>query len=368
MTKSVTAVAGMWFIRAIMRVPVQFFAGIIADKYNNRKVIAMMNFVSVPIAAAFLLSQHAPIYYTYFLVFLLQLTNDIEQASSMTILPKIVENEQLTDANSTFSVLGTIATLLSPGIAGIIYTLFGVTILYGINALSFMVAGILYLFMRYEDIGEKEEVPQKFTLFEYAKEGYSIIRNQTGVKIIFLGSISFAILGRFYDVYKVFVAEDTLRLEPESIVIFSYGMAIGSLIAPFIIKWIGARINDTMAFIIANIFTYIGFIIWAFSSHIILSTLALVIVGGFSTGISVFMRSILQKKISANVLGRVFSFYKITIILSAILGIMIAPLLYDFVGSSYAILLIGVIGIGVCISLATKSEEITSTDNLNELD
>lgn len=45
-TGNVSAVAYMWLIRASMRIPIQFIAGIIADSFPGKRIITLTNSLS----------------------------------------------------------------------------------------------------------------------------------------------------------------------------------------------------------------------------------------------------------------------------------------------------------------------------------
>lgn len=245
--------------------------------------------------------------------------------------------------------MNTIALLISPGIAGLIYTYWGIELLYVINGASFLIATFTYIMIDYPKSFEESKEIKKFTLFQYAMEGYKIIAGHSSMLIIIFGSISYAIIGRFYDVYKVFVAEDVINISAEGIIFFSYSIAIGSILAPFMIRRLKSMLSDLSSFVFCNITTYIFYIMWVSTSNKFISIFSLFFVGLFSASIGVFLRNIIQKEIDPDYIGRVFSFYKITVIFSAIIGILIAPILYEGIGIPLAICIISLIGVVISI-------------------
>jgi MFS family permease len=326
----VSSVAFMWLIRAIMRVPVQFFSGVIADKFNRKYLIVLMNLLSVPIAFLFIFSINQSIYLLYLLVFLLQATNDIEAAASVGILPEVVSKDKLAEANSVFSIISTSSLFLSPAIAGILYKLYGINILFIINSLTFLIASIFYSLIKYNYVhGEKKE--QKFMLFKFAYEGYMKITNNKIVLSIFICSMCTAILGRYFDIYKVYIADHLLNIGAEGIIYFSYSMALGGLITPVVVKvFIGTKKLS------ANLYSWVSFVlallllIWANITNAISSISILIFVGTLFSLLDVILNTTLQHNIEKEYLGRVFSFYKILIILSAIIGAVSAPILLKY--------------------------------------
>lgn len=347
--ESIAAVAAMWFARAFMRIPVQFVSGIIADKINRKKIIQFTNFISVPIALGFIYVNEINIYISYFLIFLLQTTNDIETVAGISIIPEIVEKDDLAEANSFFSVSRTVALLISPGVAGIIYNIYGTSVLFVINALSFLIAGISLSFIKYK--WEKVDEIHEFNLFSFAKEGYYQVSKKRVILLLMIVAVSFSILGRFFDIYKIYIADNILNIGVDGIIYFSYAMAIGGILAPFILKYFKKKIKSPIkSFLAFSFIINIMYISWAYSTNIYLSLLSLLILGIFSTSFMVFVNSIIQSEIEKEYLGRVFSLYKVTVIFSAIIGISIAPYLFDLLGVNVAISTIA--GFGLLTTLA----------------
>lgn len=149
MTKSVGAVAVMWISRGILRIPVQYLAGIISDKYNKKIIIVLSNFISVFVALSFILIKGKYIWIAYISAFLLQSLNDIDENAEMALLPEIVPVEELDKGNSVFPFFQSISIFIAPAVAGVIYKIWGSNILYIINAISFLLATACFTSIKY---------------------------------------------------------------------------------------------------------------------------------------------------------------------------------------------------------------------------
>jgi MFS family permease len=136
MTKSISSVALMWLSRAVLRIPMLYLSGIIADKFNRKIVIIFTNLTSVIFAFLFIFADTNKVWLIYLLAFLLQSLNDIDVNSETAILPELVPRAQLSYSNSVFSFLQSTSVFISPALGGILYKLYGANILFIINALS----------------------------------------------------------------------------------------------------------------------------------------------------------------------------------------------------------------------------------------
>lgn len=344
---SVFAVAGMWLIRALIRIPGQFFSGIIADKFNRKKVSVLINLLSGIICFMFVFVNNENMFLAYIIIFLLQATSDVDNAASMAMIPEIVEKEALTSVNSLFSLIGTITLFISPALAGIIYMKYGVLTLYVLNSVSFILGGALFSMIKYSPSNKSNQKKEhKFTLFKFAKEGFEVTITNKLICTIIASMMIFAILGRFYEIYKVVIADRILYIGSVGIVYFSYAMALGSLIAPLLIKFLKHKAcSDSKSLMLVSLLTGLGFMLFGVSSNVLIACFAVLIIGLFQTGMSVYINSIIQREVENQYLGRVFSLYKIATMLSAIIGILLAPSLLDWIGSKYAFGIFSMIGI-----------------------
>jgi MFS family permease len=346
-TNSIGAVALMWLSRGILRIPMLYLSGIIADSCNKKRVIFITNFVSVLFAFLFIFASGQRLWLVYILAFSLQSLNDIDVSSEAAILPQLVSKEELSYSNSVFSFLESTGVFLSPAIGGILYKLYGSRILFIINAISFLIASMMFLFIKYS-FNKPAKIEKRTGIVKSGIEGYRVLLKSPAIKTVFFISSVIAIIGRFYETYKVAVADVLLNLNPEGIVYFDYALAIGGLAVPLIIKALSRR-NHVLIFILATMITGAGYIVFGFSHSFIITFATLVILGLTQNMQGIYSRTIIQNSIPKEFIGRVFSFYKILLTIFAILGLLIVTPLYKLVGIGYSFLIFSAILILLCV-------------------
>jgi MFS family permease len=347
MTKSISSVALMWLSRAVLRIPMLYLSGIIADKFNRKIVIIFTNLTSVIFAFLFIFADTNKVWLIYLLAFLLQSLNDIDVNSETAILPELVPREQLSYSNSVFSFLQSTSVFISPALGGILYKLYGANILFIINALSFLIAGILFGYIRYNYV-KPEVFSVRIGIIKNGIEGYKELSKYANVKTLFIIMSVNAILGRFYETYKVAVSDVLLGMKPEGIIYFDYALAIGGLSVPFIVKALAKR-NHIKVFTISTMLITIGYTLFGYSHNFILTFIVLIILGGVQNIQGTYSSTIIQNNIPKDYIGRVFSFYKILLTFFAILGLIIASPLYNLIGIGNSILSISVIVVILCV-------------------
>ncbi len=347
LTKSVGVVALMWLSRGVLRIPMLYLSGLIADSYNKKRVIMVTNLVSVIFAFLFIFINEQRLWLVYILSFILQSLNDIDVSSETAILPELVSKEELSYSNSIFSFLQSTSVFLSPAIGGVLYKLYSSNILFTINAISFLIAGVLFSLIKYDFI-KSDKAATRSGIIKSGIEGYKIFTRYSSVKTVFIIMSMFAVLGRFYETYKVAVSDILLNLNPEGIIYFSYALALGGLSVPFVVKVLSKK-NHVTLFTLSTVIIGISYIIFGYSQSFIITFGILIILILAQNLQGIYSSTIIQNSIPKEYLGRVFSFYKILLTLFAILGLLIATPLYNLIGIGNSFTSIAVILIILCI-------------------
>ncbi|HAR86010.1 MAG TPA: hypothetical protein DCR69_09775, partial [Clostridium sp.] len=296
LTKFVGAVALMWLSRGVLRIPMLYLSGLIADSYNKKRVIMVTNLVSVIFAFLFIFINEQRLWLVYILAFILQSLNDIDVSSETAILPELVSKEELSYSNSIFSFLQSTSVFLSPAIGGVLYKLYGSNILFTINAISFLIAGALFSLIKYDFI-KSDKAATRSGIIKSGIEGYKIFSRYSSVKTVFIIMSMFAVLGRFYETYKVAVSDILLNLNPEGIIYFSYALALGGLSVPFVVKVLSKK-NHVTLFTLSTVIIGISYIIFGYSQSFIITFGILIILGLAQNLQGIYSSTIIQNSIS----------------------------------------------------------------------
>lgn len=357
MTGSVAGVAGMWLIRALIRIPGQFFSGIITDKCNRKYLSIVVYLISALLVVLFLFTEGKHVIFAYGLIFLLQGTSDIDNTAQSAMMPEIVKKEELAGANSIFSILGTIISLTAPALGGLLYKLYGAGVLYLTDAVTFVAAALLMAGVKYQFNRPEREEKRKFMLFQYAIEGGRQIREKQILKLLLLVMMGGAVLGRFYEIYKVYLVDQIFGRNAEDIIYLSYAMAAGSFIAPFLMSRLKKSISSISGFLWITALSLASYVWWGNTSGMFTCFLANVLIGTFGGVMSIGFQTLYQSEIDNRYLGRAMAFHKVCMVLSAILGILAAPLLLNWMGPGLSITIVSMVILVIMASIVIKSGE-----------
>lgn len=211
------------------------FAGVLADKVQRKKILYVTHFTRMALVCCLPFITSA--WQIYVLVFLLNVFNAFFTPTYRAIIPQIIENKYYREAiglsTATFQLLG----ILGPALAGIVAVWFGARQIFFLDAISFVIAGILILTISAKDLqqGVTDLAKQSSSTWNDVLKG---IRLLFGNKILqFALSIEFvsAIAGAMILVNTISHIKNDLMLDDKY---YGWAMAtfgIGAAISAFIL-------------------------------------------------------------------------------------------------------------------------------------
>lgn len=150
-------------ILAISTIPYILFApiaGRLSDNVNKKKIMIYLDFFCAVVIGAYALilfkgKDHEVI--VGLVMFILSVCYTLYGPAVVSSIPQIVDEDKLTSANGIINQVGSIVNFIGPMFAGVLYGLMGIKIIVIINAVSFLLSGILELFLDIPDVVKKEE-------------------------------------------------------------------------------------------------------------------------------------------------------------------------------------------------------------------
>lgn len=363
---SLYAVASMWLVYELTKsnfftglagfltaapIALQFFIGPIIDRIEHRSILIYSQMIQAVLLAVIPVAYYFDVLSAWIVLVVCPLTSMIQQfvyPTHFSILPKIVDKESLTKANSIMTSTYQLLDLILMGVSGIIIAIMGAVAVYMLDAVAFLIAMTLFYYLKFpgnrdsneEHVGKfsfKEEWKDyKFNL----KEGYAFIRKTFIPKFLLAAIIANFVIGGVSAILPDYAANrGGSHIYGWYLGAMSGGLLIGSLMANVFNKIPLGKI------------TIVGFFIsglsWIFSglSNITLLSILLFGVSYISIGLTnVLFLSSLQSILPSDVLGRVFSFVAGATMIAAPLGSLIGGSIATFTGS-FAVFMSGSLGI-----------------------
>lgn len=285
------------------------FAGVWADRYN-RKILIMLSdsFIAVTtlLMAILFLMGYKSIGLLFAMSAFRAIGSGVQMPAVGAFIPQIVPEDQLTKVNGYNGSIQAIVMLVSPMLSGVLFTIAPFEIIFFIDVFTAAIAVLVLLLFLKVPIHGKAQIPQVASYLKDMQEGISYIRNHAYVKKFFIFCAFFFFLAApvaFLTPLQVTrsFGSDVWRLTAVEIT-FSLGMILGGIIMA---SWGGFRNKiHTMTFacFIIGISTLALGGVTIFWLYLAIMGIVGISMPFFNTPSTV----LLQEKVQADFLGRVF--------------------------------------------------------------
>jgi Arabinose efflux permease len=326
------------------------FVGHISDRYDRRKIITISQWtqsIFILILAFGSFNEWITKERFLIIIFFIAMAHSFEGPPMQALLPNIVSREIFPRASALMSSVSEFAVIVGPAVGGILYS-FGSTLVYALTGTLYLISGF---FISQILIRKEEFKPEPISL-KSLFAGIFFIKS----KPIILGAISldlFAVLFGGATALLPIYASNILMIGSLGLGILRSAPALGALLMSAYLSKKPLKHNVGRTMFTAVMLFGLSTIVFAISKSVIISFLALFILGA-SDVISVVIRSTLvQLETPDNMRGRVSSVNMIFIGTSNQLGEFESGITASLFGTVPATL-IGGIGTIVVVMLWMK--------------
>jgi len=334
-------------------------AGSIADRHDRKNIMVICNFYRALLSILFLLFiNKIGIELIFCFNFFMSLGNIFYNPPSQAILPELVDNEELTDANSISSFLNNTALLAGPALGGIMALKNAILV----DGLSFFIAGFLIFSMKYKSEFIADKVKNSFK--DNVNITLNILKENHLLKIIIymtlIMSFAFGLVPAIMPGYVTNVLGFPTAFYGGSLSLMTFGGLIGSIITPILKK----KLKDINLFILGYVvygIIYLGYFLSSFNPNLALVTLLFIFQGISMPIMGIGSISLQQKLIPKDKMGRFFGTMGTIQASLALLARLFSGVAADYISPSFilifafSIMIIGSIwGVFLCKSECIK--------------
>ncbi|MCC3705056.1 MFS transporter [Rouxiella badensis] len=337
-------------VQFLPSVSLALVAGHLADQFDRRRIVVLAQLVealAIAALAAMTFTHHINEFIVLGLLFVASTAKAMEGPSQLSMLPALVPPAVLPRAMAANSVAGQASAMVGPALGGLLY-IAGADVVYGVCTALYLLSALMVSRLRYEQAPPRR-VPATFkTLFA----GISFIRNRPDVLGVISLDLFAVLLGGATALLPIF-AHDILHTGPWGLGLLRGAPAVGALLVGF---WLSRRAlsrNVGMTMFAAVAGFGIATIVFALSTTLWLSMLALFALGGFDMVSMVIRGSLVQLETPDDMRGRVSAVNSIFINTSNQLGEFESGMLAAWLGAVPAAALGGV-GTLVVVALWMK--------------
>lgn len=371
-TGSTTKFASVLAIALIPQLILGPVAGVFVDWLDRKKLIIYFDLASgistAIFAFVYIINGKLSLGGIYILVILLSIISMIYQPAIGTVIPSIVKKEELIEATSINSLILNIGNLLAPALGGVLFGIYGLSIILVVNSISFVLSSIGEIFI---NIPKTNKTPEKFTIKAFTtdfNEGIKFIgSNKLILNIILMGLFVNFIGGPLFSIGLPFISKKILFVTD-----YQYGLVesifvVSMLVAPIFSTMIAKKLDlgkimfwdifltsiftAVMSFIVSNL--YIKLFKTNMGPYVSLLVLVFII-GVISTIGNIVLSTLFQKIVPLSMLGRVGTVMNTALMASMPLGNMVFGVLFDKLKTWHCFLL-GAVILFIIILLFRKS-------------
>lgn len=285
------------------------YGGVVADRYDNRKVQIVVQLILMAAAVGVAVATLAGFVTTWWIFGFLLLhgfAGAIGNPAQQTLIHAMVGPTKLLSAVSLNSTARQFSQVIGPAIAGFIVLAFGPGTGLLINALTFLPLLILLTFIRVPRLGVA--VPQP--LLASLRGGLGFVRRRPLIAaLIAVEMISVVFIGHTFDSFLVLFAYNVLDVDVLGYSFLLVGSGIGAVAAAVYLAYARGRRHSGVFIVVAAMVQMAAILVFAFSRSYALSFLLLVVVGAAAVLTQSLTNTTIQLSAPNELRGRVMGAY-----------------------------------------------------------
>ena len=297
-------VGTMLFCRAAPALVLGPFAGVLGDRMNRKTLMMVSDFTRM--ALVILIPVTSARWTLYCLVFLINAVGTLFAPAAQGLLPQIVAEEDLKNANSLYSLASWSASIVGPLLGGLVVGSLGYKWAFGFDALSFGVSGLLISLMEVDRIYRK-----RITGFlEDLTHGIRNLTRCPGYRLVVESGVVFMLGGGFINTLLYVYATRSLGASPQQYGFMNTSIAIGAVAGTlFSTRLKKAEGQDLKRLILVGFgLTSVGITLVGLSSSYFVILALLGAVGFGNSLYNIFSVTLVQLEVAQDSLSRAMAF------------------------------------------------------------
>ena len=311
LTGSAAAVAGLWIIGPLTNIVTKFWTGSFID-YRSKRSVMGATFILRALFICFI--PFAPnMLVIYGILVILSVGKAFYNPASMTYVAILIPREKRKRFNSIRSFVGSGAFIIGPAIGGMLILSTSVEATLWMNAISFVLAAILLLFLPEKENMDKETIPT-LTVSQVINEFTVVLKfmkNNKYVTFIYLGFIMIMIFSFAMDAQEVVFMQQVIGLSEFEYSLVMSITGIGAVTGAILLSIFSNKLSLRYMIVIGLIMWTIGYVIYAFSWSFAFIIVGFIILGFFNVPLNAGIMTFYQNSIPIEIMGRVTSIFQL---------------------------------------------------------
>ncbi len=216
------------------------FGGAIADRWPRRNVLVATQTSAGLLAIVLwaLTATHAvQLWHVFVLSLLLGVVNAVDMPTRQAFVSEMVPPESLLNAVSLNSAQFNASRILGPGLAGALIAIFGTSLLFLLNGISYLavIAGLLLMRSRELVAVQHSEAAPRRGHLQAMGDGARFVLANPAMRVTFLMIAVIGTLGFNFNVLMPLETKGVLRAGPEVFGLLSSALGVGALVGALLL-------------------------------------------------------------------------------------------------------------------------------------
>ncbi|MCE2853551.1 MAG: MFS transporter [Roseiflexaceae bacterium] len=336
------------------------FAGVAADRFDRRYVIVVTSFIALfaSVVLAIAGSMANPVLWlVYAMVVVTAIANAFEMPARQALIPSLVPPDHLSQAMSAGIVSWQLGTVLGPSIAGILIASLGVVPLFWIDAATYL--AVVYAAINISPPAKPTTARPPVRLAD-ALDGLKFVFKSKVIASTMILDFFATFFGAATTLMPIF-ANDILGVGAQGYGFMRAAPAVGAFVAALFLTSRKIRKQGPVLLVAVAIFG-LATAVFGASTWYPLTLVALAITGTADT-VSMVIRGTLRQLLTPDELrGRMTAVNMVFVAGGPQLGEFVVGLTASIIGAPLAVLIGGILCIGVVAGTAAKAPELRALD------
>ncbi|MGK9475389.1 MFS transporter [Melioribacter sp. OK-6-Me] len=343
LTKSPAFLGYVGFAGGIPAWILTFYAGVIADRFDRRKILIYTQLGMMVLSLILSLLTITGIIESWHILLIaagMGMMNTFDAPARHAFVNDMVPREDMVNAIALNSTMFNTATSIGPALGGIIYALLGPAACFIINTISFM--AVLIGLLRMNIVSIKKTIRTNSVLKDI-KEGFKYLFTQKTIMAFVLIVSAVSLFG--ISLVTIFPAWAVKILNGDATTngFMQSARGVGAVIFSLIIATINKYVVRGRLLSYAILAVPLVIILFSFNRSLLLTILLLVLLGGLMIVIYNLCNGLIQTLVDEKFRGRIMSLYTFSFLAFAPLGSLLIGSEAELVGIPSAVLLNGII-------------------------
>ncbi|MCE4046281.1 MFS transporter [Lysinibacillus fusiformis] len=314
LTGSALAVSGLYIVRALSALFINFWSGSLIDRFNKKHLMILLNLCRSILIVA--LPSLSSLGWIYVLVFFITATSSMYHPTSMTYITKLIPIEQRKRFNSLRSLLDSGAFLTGPAIAGFLFTLGTPNMAIYLNAIALFFSACITIKMPdvegHEQLGFAHRTENatlyKIWLHDWKMVIHFSLKNAYVMAVYLLFSTTIVLMTATDSLEAAFATQVLALSEGEYGVLVSIagvGVLIGSLTNSAFVE----KTSTAWLIGMGSITTAFGYLLFTSSNTFFMAALGCFLLSFATAFANTGFYTFYQNNIPAESMGRIGSIY-----------------------------------------------------------